>query len=44
MKEMGTVRLEWIMIVVVVACCLEALSVYTWPHGFGKDLAPDLYR
>ena len=43
MKEMGAMQIEWV-IVVIVACCVETLSVDAWPYGCGEDLAPDLYR
>jgi hypothetical protein len=41
MKKMRTTQIER---VIVVGCCLETLSVDAWPHGYGEDLAPDLYR
>ena len=42
MKEMRALQIEWVII--VVACCVETLSVDAWSYGCGEDLAPDLYR
>jgi len=42
MKEMRSMQIEWVII--VVPCCMETLSMDAWSYGCGKDLAPDLYR
>ena len=31
-------------VIVIVADCLDPLSMDTWPDGCGEDLAPDLGR
>ena len=46
MKEMRAMQIEWVItvVIVVVASCVETLSVDAWPYGCDEDLAPDLYR